>query len=103
MQPMFLRAQAPLQRRIRKREYFFGQRMRSALLGILAVVSLPTQAAEPIRLQVIPYRVRSDELQVPPLLLPPPPLLLEPAKPRKRRPNSGRDQDWEDDLEWLMD
>ena len=28
---------------------------------------------------------------------------LEPAKPRKRRRNSGRDQVWEEDFDWLMD
>ena len=100
---MFLRAQEPLQRCTRKQESFFGRRIRGALLGILVVSSLPVQAAEPIRLQVIPYRIRSNDIQVPPLLLPPPPLLLEPVKPRKRRPNSGRDQGWDDDLDWLMD
>ena len=81
----------------------FRRLIRDALLGIMVVSSLPIQAAEPIRLQVIPYRVRSNEIHVPPLLLPPPPLLLEPVKPRKRRPNSGRDQAWDDDLDWLMD
>ena len=77
--------------------------MRSALLGILVVISLPIQAAEPIRLQVIPYRVRSNERYAPRLLLPPPPLPLEPAKQKKRRPNSGRSQAWANDLDWLMD
>ena len=100
---MFLRAQAALQRCTRKQESFFGRLIQDALLGIMVVSSLPIQAAEPIRLQVIPYRVRSNEIQVPPLLPPPPPLLLEPVKPRKRRPNSGRDQAWDDDLDWLMD
>jgi hypothetical protein len=33
----------------------------------------------------------------------PPPSFVEPAKPKNRRSNSGRDQDWEDDFDWLMD
>ena len=77
--------------------------MRRALLALLVVTALPAQAAEPIRLQVIPYQVRSQEMPVLPFLLPPPPLLVEPAKPKKRRRRSGRDQDWEDDFDWLMD
>ena len=99
---MFLRTQAPLERCTREQEYFFGRRIRGALLGILVAISLPVKAAEPIRLQVIPYRTRSNDIQIPPLLLPPPPPLLETVKPRKRRPNSGRDQGWDDDLDWLM-
>ena len=59
----------------------------------------PGQAAEPIRLQVIPYQVRNQEIPVLPFLLPPP-VALEPAKPKKRRRNSGRDQDWEDDFDY---
>ena len=74
--------------------------MRKALLALLVLTALPVQAAKPIRLHVIPYQVRSQEIPVLPLL--PPPLILEPAKPKKRRPNSGRDQDWEDDFDWLM-
>ena len=100
---MFLRARAPLQRCTRKEESFFGRRIQGELLGILVVSSLPLQAAEPIHLQVIPYRIRSNDIQALPLLLPPPPLLLEPIKLRNRRPNSGRDQGWDDDLDWLMD
>ena len=77
--------------------------MRRALLALLVVTALPVQAAEPIRLHVIPYQVRRQEIPVLPFLLPPPPLLLEPAKPKKRRRNSGRDRFWEDDSDWLMD
>ena len=100
---MFLRAQPALQRCNRKQESFFGRLIRDALLGILVTSSVPIQAAEPIRIPVIPYRARSKEIQVPPLLPPPPLLLVEPVKPRKRRPHSGRDNTWDDDLEWLMD
>ena len=100
---MFLRAQPALQRCNRKQESFFGRLIRDALLGILVTSSVPIQAAEPIHLPVIPYRARSKEIQVPPLLPPPPLLLVEPVKPRKRRPHSGRDKAWDDDLDWLMD
>ena len=77
--------------------------MQKALLVLLVLGALPVQAAEPIRLQIIPYQVRKQEIPVLPFLVPPPPLLLEPAKPKKRRRNSGRDQGWEDDFDWLMD
>ena len=77
--------------------------MRRALLAFLVLTALPAEGAEPIRLQVIPYQVRNQEIPVLPFLLPPPPLLLEPAKPKKRRRNSGRHQVWEDDFDWLMD
>ncbi|QNJ11028.1 hypothetical protein SynM161_00897 [Synechococcus sp. M16.1] len=77
--------------------------MRRALLALLVLTALPAEGAEPIRLQVIPYQVRNQEIPVLPFLLPPPPLLLEPAKPKKRKRNSGRDQDWDDDFDWLMD
>ena len=77
--------------------------MHRALLLLLMLAALPVKAAEPIRLQVIPYQVRDQALPVLPFLLPPPPLLLEPAKPKKRRPNSGRDKGWDDDFDWLMD
>ena len=77
--------------------------MQRALLVLLALAALPVQAAEPIRLQVIPYQVRNQEIPVLPFLVQPPPLLLEPAKPKKRRRNSGRDRVWEDDSDWLMD
>ena len=77
--------------------------MRRAWLALLVLTSVPVHAAEPIRLQVIPYQVRSQEIPVLPFLLPPPPLLLEPAKPKKRRRNSGRDRTWENDLDWLME
>ena len=77
--------------------------MRRALLLLLMLAALPVQAAEPIRLQVIPYQVGGQAIPVLPFLLPPPPLLLEPAKPKKRRPSSGRDKSWNDDFDWLMD
>ena len=77
--------------------------MRRALVALLVLIAVPVHAAEPIRLQVIPYQVRSQEIPVLQFLLPPPPLLLEPAKPKKRRRNSGRDLAWEDDFDWLMD
>ena len=77
--------------------------MRRALLALLVLTALPAEGAEPIRLQVIPYQVRNQEIPVLPFLLQPPPLLLEPAKPKKRRRNSGRHQVWEDDFDWLMD
>ena len=75
--------------------------MRRALLTLLVLTGLPGQAAEPIRLQVIPYQVRSKEIPVQPFLLPPPPVILEEAKTEKRKPNSGRDRTWEDDAWWL--
>ena len=77
--------------------------VRRALLVLLAFAALPVQAAEPIRLQVIPYRARTQAIPVLPFVLTPPPLILEPAKPRKRRRNSGRDQTWGNDLDWLME
>ena len=77
--------------------------VRRALLALLVLIALPARGAEPIRLEVIPYQVRRQEIPVLPFLLPPPPLLLEPAKPKKRRRNSGRHQVWEDDFDWLMD
>ena len=70
---------------------------------LLVLAALPVQAAEPIRLQVIPYQVGSQEIPILPFLLPPPPLLIEPAKPKKRRRNSGRDHVLSDDFDWLMD
>ena len=77
--------------------------VRRALLLFLLLVAVPVQAAEPIRLQVIPYRERPQAIPVLPYLFLPPPPLLEQTKPRKRRRNSGRDQVWEDDFDWLMD
>ena len=80
----------------------FRYGVQRALLVLLVLAVLPVQAAEPIRLQVIPYQARNQEIPTLPFLVPPPPLLLEPAKPKKRRRNSGRDQYWEDDFDWLM-
>ena len=77
--------------------------MRRALLALLVLTSVPVHAAEPIRLQVIPYQERPQALPVLPFVLTPPPLLLEPAKPKKRRRKSGRDRVWEDDSDWLME
>ena len=73
------------------------------LLALLVVTALPAQAAEPIRLQVIQYQVRNQEIPVLPFLLPPPPLLLEPTKSKRRRRNGRRNRVWEDDSDWLMD
>ena len=75
--------------------------MRRALLALLALTGLPGQAAGPIRLQVIPYQVRSKEIRVQPFLLPPPPVILEEAKSKKRKPTSARARTWEDDAWWL--
>ena len=75
--------------------------MRRALLALLVLTGLPGQAAGPIRLQVIPYQVRSKEIRVQPFLLPPPPVILEEAKTEKRKPTSGRARTWEDDAWWL--
>ena len=77
--------------------------MQRALLVFLVFTALPVQAAKPIRLQVIPYREWPQAIPVLPYLYEPPPARLEPVKPKKRRPNSGRDQEWEDDFDWLMD
>ena len=76
--------------------------MQRALLVLMVLAALPVQAADPIRLQVIPYQVRNQEIPVLAFLVAPPALLLERAKPRKRRRNSGRDQVWKDDFDWLM-
>ena len=76
--------------------------MRRALLA-LVLTAVPAWGSEPIRLKVIPYGERPQEIPVLPYLLLPPPPLLEQNKSRKRRRNSGRDQDWEDDFDWLMD
>ena len=77
--------------------------MRRALLALLVLTALPAQGSEPIRLQVIPYGERLQEIPVLPYLLLPPPPLLERTKSRKRRRNSGRSQVWEDDFDWLME
>ena len=82
--------------------------MRRALVALMVLASVPVQATEPIRLQVIPYEAGwgsvqipvhnfQGTLQVPPPLMPDAPTVEK--KPRKRRPNSGRDTDWD----WLMD
>ena len=47
--------------------------------------------------------MQNKQIPVLPFLLPPPPLMLEQAKPKKRRPNSGRNWDTEEDWDWLMD
>ena len=75
--------------------------MRRSLLALLVLTGLPGQAAGPIRLQVIPYQVRSRELRVQPFLLPPPPVILEEAKTEKRKPTSSTARTWEDDAWWL--
>ena len=75
---------------------------------MLVLTSVPVQAAEPIRLQVIPYEAGwgsvqipvhnfQGTLQVPPPLMPDVPIVE--TKPRKRIRRSGRDRD----LDWLMD
>jgi len=75
--------------------------MRRALFALLVLIALPGQAAGPIRLQVIPYQMRSKEIRVQPFLLPPPPVILDEAKSEKREPNSDRSRRWEDDAWWL--
>ena len=75
--------------------------MRKALLALLVLTALPGQAAGPIRLQVIPYQVRSKEIRVRPFLLPPPPVILEEATSKKRKPTSDSARTWEDDAWWL--
>jgi hypothetical protein len=73
------------------------------LIALLVLTALPAQATKPIRLQVIPYQLQNKQIPVLPFLLPPPPLMIEQAKPKKRRLNSGRNWDTEDDWDWLMD
>ena len=82
--------------------------MRGALLVLVVLTALPVEAAEPIRLQVIPYKAGWGSVQIPVhnfkgTLKMPPPLMPDvptvEAKPRKRRRNSGRDTNWD----WLMD
>jgi len=75
--------------------------MRRALLALLVLTGLPGEAAGPIRLQVIPYQVRSKEIRVQPFSLPPPPVIVEEAKTEKRKPPSARARTWEDDAWWL--
>ena len=75
--------------------------MRRVLLALLVPTALPGQAAGPIRLQVIPYQVRSEEIRLQPFLLPPPPVILEEVKSEKRKPTSARAWTWEDDAWWL--
>ena len=75
--------------------------MRRALLALLVLAALPARGSEPIRIKVIPYR-EPQAIPVLPFVLTPPPL-LEPANPKKRRRNSGRDRTWENDLDWLME
>ena len=75
--------------------------MRRALLALLVLTGLPGQAEGPIRLQVIPYQVRSKEIRVQPFLVSPPPVILEEAKTEKRKPTSARARTWEDDAWWL--
>ena len=82
--------------------------MERALLALVVLTAFPLQAAEPIRLQVIPYEAGwgsvqipvhnfQGTLQAPPSLMPDVPTVER--KPKKRIRNSGRDKDWD----WLMD
>ena len=79
-------------------------------LAMLSLVLIPgpVLAAEPIRLQVIPFQAGWGSKKLPVHnfkgTLVPPPAVIPPAVQnrrvnRKRRPKSGRDADWE----WLMD
>jgi hypothetical protein len=77
--------------------------VRRILIALLVLTALPAQATKPIRLKVIPYQLQNNQIPVLPFLLPPPPLMIEQAKPKKRRLNSGRNWDTEDDWDWLMD
>ena len=74
----------------------------------LALIPGPVLAAEPIRLQVIPFQAGWGSKKLPVHnfegTLMPPPAVVPPAVDtkrvkKKRRPNSGRDSDWD----WLMD
>ena len=79
-------------------------------LAVLSLALMPgaVLAAEPIRLQVIPFQAGWGSKKLPVHnfkgTLMPPPAVIPPAVKsrranRKRRPNSGRDADWE----WLME
>ena len=92
-----------LERCGRECETSFRWGVRRALLVLLVLTAVPAWGSEPIRLQVIPYGERPQEIPVLPYLLLPPPPLLEQTKSRNRRRNSGRDQDWEEDFDWLME
>ena len=82
--------------------------MRGALLALVILTALPVKAAEPMRLQVVPYEAGWGTLQIPVhnfqgTLHVPPPLMpdvhTDEKKTKKPRPNSGRDKD----RDWLMD
>ena len=88
--------------------------MARATVALMMLSSLPVYAAQPIRLQVIPYRGEGSEetqgskshdfqwiFRAPPPLVPP--LVPEVKKPKTRRPNSGRDWGRRNDFDWLMD
>ena len=107
--PFLLAEKGRRQRCVQQCELFLGLCVRGALLPLVVLTAaLPLKAAEPIRLQVIPYEAGWGSLQIPVhnfqgTLQAPPPLMPDvptvEKKPRKRRPNSGRDTDWD----WLMD
>ena len=77
--------------------------VRRVVLALMLWSVLPTQAATPVRLQVIPYQVNKQALPALPALLAPPPMITEQAQPRKRRPVQSRGWNSDDDFDWLMD
>lgn len=88
--------------------------LRKSLVALMMLSSIPAYAAQPIRLQVIPYRGNASEeaqgskshdfqwiFRAPPPLVPP--SVPEVKKAKTRRPNSGRDWGRRNDFDWLMD
>ena len=86
--------------RCNSRQFLIAKGLRRDVL--LAVLTKAKQKV-PHRLYVIPYGERPQVIPILPYLLLPPPPLLEQTKPRRRGRDSGRDQDWEDDFDWLME
>jgi len=81
-----------------------------AVMGLMGLLAGPLQAAEPIRLRVIPYKAGwgskkipvhnfQGELRAPPSL--PPQVVLTPKKPRRR--DNGNEWWLDEDSSWLMD
>ena len=81
-----------------------------AVMWCMGLLAGPLQAAEPIRLRVIPYKAGwgskkipvhnfQGELRAPPSL--PPQVVLTPKKPRRR--DNGNEWWLDEDSSWLMD
>jgi len=77
--------------------------VRRVMLALAVCSVMPAQAAEPIRLQVIPFQVNKKAMPVLPDLLPPPPIITDQTQPRKRRPIQSSGWNSDDDFDWLMD